>query len=99
MTALDHLLLLGLEDALLAAALDEESQLLGAHPPCAWSPAPSSRVTPVVIAVRTRDERPEERAARNSMEPLRRSANRSVWARARLFGHQLAEDDREQRSG
>ena len=28
---LDHLLLLGLEDALLAAALDEDRQLLGAH--------------------------------------------------------------------
>ena len=28
---LDHLLLLGLEDALLAAALDEDRQLLGGH--------------------------------------------------------------------
>ena len=39
----DHLLLLGLEDALLAAALDDEHQLLGADPLLRPSRRPRTR--------------------------------------------------------
>ena len=81
----DHLLLLGLEDALLAAALDEDLQLFGAHHAGFGSPAPSSRATLLVTAVRTRTSGPRTRSM-SVMNHDSRSANASAWASARLLG-------------
>ena len=81
----DHLLLLGLEDALLAAALDEDLQLLGAHHALRLVARAEHPGHAVVIAVRTRTSGPRTRS-RTTMKPLRRSANASVWASARLLG-------------
>ena len=83
---LDHLLLLGLEDPLLAAALDEERQLLGAHHVVrlvAGAEHPGDRVGD---RGQRGHERTQDRGAGRSMKPLSRSANCSVWARARLLG-------------
>ena len=93
----DHLLLLGLEDALLAAALDEDR----AAPRCSSrraprSPAPSSRATRVVTAVRTRDERAEDAQQDVDRSRTARSANALGVGQGEGLGHELAEDDREQ---
>ena len=82
----DHLLLLGLEDALLAAALDDQAELLGAdlglvRDVRAEEPGDRPRSSPVRTAIsgpRTR--------ARKSIGTDRTSANRSGLARARVFG-------------
>ncbi len=81
----DHLLLLGLEDALLAAALDEDRQLFGAHHVAAWSPAPSMRDTLVGDRGQDADERPED-AQQDVDEAAQPERERSAWARARLLG-------------
>ena len=61
-------------------------ELLGAHHALRpASPAPSIRATAVVIAVRTRDERPED-AQQDLDEAAQAERERSAWARARLLG-------------
>ena len=82
----DHLLLLGLEDALLAAALDDQPELLGGdlglvRRRC----APNMPAIADVIPVRSRISGPRARA-RNSIGSDRAIANRSAFARARVFG-------------
>ena len=93
----DHLLLLGLEDALLAAALDDEAELL----------ACSSALRVVVRAEQPgharRDRGQEARRAgrtigRRNVDRSRsgESANALGVREGQALGHELAEDDREQ---
>ena len=95
----DHLLLLGLEDPLLAAALDDQAQLLGADPRLAprrrrrSSPADRARDRPV----RNADERAEDAREERRSSRLRRERDALGVGQARALGHELAEDDREQR--
>ena len=92
----DHLLLLGLEDALLAAALDDQAQLLGADlglvRDVAAEQAGDRRAS---IPVRSAITGPSTRA-RKSIGSDSASANRSGSARASVFGTSSREDDREQ---
>ena len=92
----DHLLLLGLEDPLLPALLDDQAQLLGADPFVGRDIGPEQPADPAGRPGQERHERAEEdaehvdQAARRERDPLR-------VGQADLLGHELAEDDREDR--
>ena len=93
----DHLLLLGLEDALLAAALDDQAELLGADPPCRLRrPRRTARATALVTAVRTATSGPRTRS-RNSIEAAQAQREALGVGERQALRHELAEDDREQR--
>ena len=91
----DHLLLLGLEDALLAALLDDEPELLGADPLLGGTSAPNRRLIAPGHARQERDERAE--APGRGRRSRARTAERDALGVGEpdLLGHELAEDDRE----
>ena len=92
----DHLLLLGLEDPLLAALLDDQAQLLGADPLVgrdvgAEQPADAPRRPGQEADERAEDDAEDvDEAAGRDRDPL-------GVGQADLLGHELAEDDREDR--
>ena len=93
----DHLLLLGLEDALLAAALDDQPQLLGGDLGLGRRRPPRTGARCArVIAVRTATIGPSDAAQDVDRARERERERLGVGERERL-GHELAEDDREQR--
>ena len=82
----DHLLLLGLEDALLAALLDDQAQLLGADPLVGRDVGAEQAADPAG----DRRERTDQRAEAASRGPPSsrdvESATRSAWASPICFG-------------
>jgi hypothetical protein len=93
---LDHLLLLGLEDALLAAALDEDPELLGAHDPLRLLPGPEDPGdTPGDR--REHDHERAQQAQHQLDEATQPQRERLGVGQGKALRHQLAEDDREQR--
>ena len=91
----DHLLLLGLEDALLAALLDDQAQLLGADPLVGRHVRAEQPADPPRDPREQSDERPEQRPE-ELHEPGRRHRHALRVGEADLLGHELAEHDREQ---
>ena len=92
----DHLLFLGLEDALLAALLDDQAQLLGADPLVGRDVGAEQPADPAGRPGQEADERAEEHAE-DVDEPARRHRDPLGVGEADLLGHELAEDDREDR--
>ncbi len=93
---MDHLLLLGLEDPLLAALLDDQPQLLGADPFVGGHVGPEQPADPPGRPGQERHERAED-DAEDVDEPARREHDPLGVGQADLLGHELAEDDREDR--
>ena len=91
----DHLLLLGLQDPLLATLLDDEPQLLGADPLVGRTSAPNRPADPPGHPGQERDERAEDRPRKSIIRPEQDHPLRV--GEADLLGHELAEDDREDR--
>ncbi len=91
----DHLLLLGLEDALLAAALDDQLELLGGHLGLARHLHPEQPGDPV----RDPGQEPHDRAE-DPGDPLDRAGDEHRQAlgvgQPDRLGHELAQDDREE---
>ena len=81
----DHLLLLGLEDALFATLLDDQAELLGADPLVGRTSAPNRRLIRRVVQVRNATSGPKT-TPRTSMRRLVDIATRSAWARPICLG-------------
>ena len=92
----DHLLLFGLEDALLAALLDDQAQLLGADPLVGRDVGAEQAADQPGHPGQERHERPEQHA-KELDQPARRHGHALGVGKADLLGHELAEDDGEDR--